>query len=324
MDNGVRLLRLLFLFLAIIGGGSVWVGTSHAVELAYKPAVGSRWISTLEMRETKTKGGQTVESTIVREKGEYRILRKLEKGYHISYTLKDGSIEGDTALAKLMTPLLKSLKGQSYTFETNEEGVPVRMPDVAKVTAIAIKAIDIVAQSKPEFSSVPQLKQFIAGLRSQYNAATPETGVQLFLSDMVFFTLVQGLPDVPVGEEQTYDDQVVNPMTGTIMSAKGSVKIASVDQSAGMATIEWKQTISPEDLRKATMEVVQKLVPNATQGSKEFAEILAQVKIDHLDKATYKIALADGVARRMDKTTVVKTQAGEKKKLVTMTMKPAK
>lgn len=128
---------------------------------------------------------------------------------------------------------------------------------------------------------------------------------------------------MPVGEVQTYDDKVINPITGTIMPAKGSVKIASVDQSAGMATVEWSQTIAPEELKKSMIEAVKRIVPNAAQGSKEFADALGQVKIDRLDKATYKVAIADGVVRRMDKTTVVKTQAGEKKTLLTMTMLPA-
>ena len=323
MNNYHRLLRPLLLLLAIMSAGIAWAGASHAIELAYKPAVGSRWVGTLEMRETKTKGGQAAESTIMREKGEYRILRKLDKGYHIAYTLQDGSIEGNTPLAKLMTPFVQSLKGQSYTFETNEEGVPIRMPDVAKVKAVTLKAFDAALQSLPELSSVPQMKQFFGGMRSQYSAATPETGAQLFLTNLLFFTLVQGLPDVPVGEVQTYDDKVINPITGTIMPAKGSVKIASVDQSAGMATVEWSQTIAPEELKKSMIEAVKRIVPNAAQGSKEFADALGQVKIDRLDKATYKVAIADGVVRRMDKTTVVKTQAGEKKTLLTMTMLPA-
>jgi hypothetical protein len=49
---------------------------------------------------------------------------------------------------------------------------------------------------------------------------------------------------------------------------------------------------------------------------------MAQLKIEHLDKATYKIALADGVVRRMDRTSVVKTQGGEKKTVITVTMHP--
>jgi hypothetical protein len=47
------------------------------------------------------------------------------------------------------------------------------------------------------------------------------------------------------------------------------------------------------------------------------------LKIEYLDKATYKIALADGVVRRMDRTSVVKEQGGEKKTAMTVTMNPA-
>jgi hypothetical protein len=321
MNHVRRLSRLpiLFAFVAATGG----ISAAENLDLPYRPAVGSRWIGTVETRETRTKG-QSAESAIVREKNEQVILSKLEKGYRVAYTIKDGSFEGNSPVIKLMTPVLESIKGLSFTFETDEGGAPVRIPDVAKLKAPVIKAIDIVAQSKPEFASVPQLKQFMDGLRAKYDGATPETGVQLFLDKQLGYSMVQGLTDMPVGEERSYDDEVAHPLTGTKMHAKGSVKITSIDRAAGLATIEWQQTILPEDLTKATLELVRRILPNADQGSKEFAGALAQMKIDHLDRATYKVALADGVVRRMEKTTVVKTQGGEKNTTVIMTLNPAK
>ena len=297
--------------------------TEKIANLPYKPAVGSRWIGTIEVRETTTKNGQIAESTVIRERGEYRIARKLDKGYHINYTLNHGSFEGTTPLTGLMAPLIESMKGLSLTFETDEAGTPVRIPDVAKLKAPVLKAIDIAAQSKPEFASVPQLKQFIEGLRSQFEGATPETGVALFLEKLLNYSAVQGLTNMPIGEEQRYDDEVVNPIIGAKMRAKGSFKIAAVDKATGLATIEWRQTILPEDLNQATLEFVKRVLPNAEQGSKDFLDAMAQLKIEHLDQAVYKVAVGDGVVRRMDKTTVIKTQGGEKKTVVIMTMNPA-
>ncbi len=80
--------------------------------------------------------------------------------------------------------------------------------------------LDIVAQSKPEFASPPQLKQFMDGLRAQYDGATPENGVQLFLDKLLSYSVVQGLTDMPVGEERSYDDEVAHPLTGTKMRAR--------------------------------------------------------------------------------------------------------
>jgi hypothetical protein len=297
--------------------------TEKIANLPYKPAVGSRWIGTIEVRETQTKNNQITESTVVRERGEYRIARKLDKGYHINYTLNHGSFEGNTPLTGLMAPLIESMKGQSLTFETDEAGTPVRIPDVAKLKALVIKAIDIVAQSKPEFASVPQLKQFIEALRAQYEGATEETGVALFLAELLNYSTVQGLTNMPIGQEQSYDEEVVNPIIGAKMRAKGSFKIAAVDKATGLATIEWRQTILPEDLNKATLEFVKRILPNAEQGSKDFLDALAQLKIDHIDQAVYKVSVGDGVVRRMDKTTVIKTQGSEKKTVVIMTMNPA-
>ena len=297
--------------------------TEKIANLPYRPAVGSRWIGTIEVRETQTKNSQIIESTVVRERGEYRIARKLDKGYHINYTINHGSFEGNTPLTGLMAPLIESMKGQSLTFETDEAGIPVRIPDVAKLKAVMIKAIDIVAQSKPEFASVPQMKQFIEGLRAQYEGATEETGVTLFLAELLNYSTVQGLTNMPIGQEQSYDDEVVNPIIGAKMRAKGSFKIAAVDKATGLATIEWRQTILPEDLNKATLEFVKRILPNAEQGSKDFLDTMAQLKIDHVDQAVYKISVGDGVVRRMDKTTVIKTQGSEKKTVVIMTMDPA-
>jgi hypothetical protein len=295
--------------------------TGHVVDLPYQPALKSRWIGTIEMHDTTTKAGRVAESIVARERGEYRIVQKLENDYRIDYTLLDGSVEGNTPLTQLLAPLIESTKGQSFTFETDDAGAPVRIPDVAKWKEFAVKAIDLMAESKPELASVPQLKQFIDGLRSQYDAATPESGVALFLDHYVRYSMVQGLRSMRIGQERTYDDEVVNPLIGVKMRAKGSFKVTSIDKNKGLATIEWRMAVLPEDLNKATLEFVKRFVPEE-QESKKFLDAVAQLKIDHLDKAIYKVALADGVVRRMDRTSVVKTQGAEKKSVMTVTMHP--
>jgi hypothetical protein len=135
--------------------------TESIVDLPYQPALNSRWVGTMETRDTTTKAGRNAESIVARERGEYRIVGKLENGYRINYTLRDGSVEGNTPLTQLLAPLIESTKGQSFIFETNETGTPVRITDVAKWKVLAVKAIDVVAESRPEFASVPQVKQFV-------------------------------------------------------------------------------------------------------------------------------------------------------------------
>ena len=293
------------------------------VDLPYRPDIGSRWIGTTESRETKTKAGRVLESTVLRDRGEYRIVEKLEKGYRVSYTLHDGSFDGDTPIVALMKPMIQSMKGQSYAYETDEDGTPTRVLDVDRLKALAIKAVDTMAQSKPEFSTVPQLKQLVDGMRSQFDAATPESGVDLFLEPVVRYSMVQGLTNVPLGEERSYDDVVVNPLIGSKMRAKGAFKVAAVDKAKGLATIEWRLTVLPEDLNKATREFVMRFVPEGADATK-LDEAMARMKMEHLDRATYKVALADGVVRRMDRTAVVKAQGVEQKTVVTMTLSPAR
>jgi O6-methylguanine-DNA--protein-cysteine methyltransferase len=293
------------------------------VDLPYRPAVGSRWIGTSETRQTKTKAGRAIESMTLRDRGEYRIIEKLEKGYRVSYTLHDGSIGGTTPLAELMKPLIQSMKGQSYAYETDDGGTPTRVIDLDRLKAVARKAVDLMAESKPEFTSVPQLKQFVDGMRSQFDAATPETGVDLFLEPVVRLSMVQGLTNVPLGEERSYDDLVTNPLTGAKMRARGSYKVAAVDKAKGLATIEWRLTVLPEDLSKATRDFVLQFMPEGADASK-LDEAMAQMKLEHIDRATYRIALADGVVRRMDRTAVVKAHDMENKTVVTMTLSPAR
>jgi hypothetical protein len=293
------------------------------VDLPYRPEVGSRWIGITESRETKLKAGRVVESTVLRDRGEYRIVEKLEKGYRVSYTLRDGSFDGDTPIAALMKPLIQSMKGQSYAYETDEDGTPTRVLDVDRLKALAIKAVDTMTQSKPEFSTVPQLKQFVDGMRSQFDGATPETGVDLFLEPVVRYTMVQGLTKATLGEERSYDDVVVNPLTGSKMRAKGALKVTAVDKSKGLATIEWRLAVLPEDLNKATREFVMRFLPEGTD-AKKLDDAMAQMRLEHADKATYKVALADGVVRRMDRTATVKAQGVEQKTVMTMTLSPAR
>jgi hypothetical protein len=304
--------------------GSIGKATvATMVDLPYRPAVGSRWTGTSETRETKVKAGRVVESMTVRDRGEYRVVEKLEKGYRVSYTLHDGSIGGNTPLAELMKPLIQSMKGQSYAYETDDGGTPTRLLDLERLKAVALKAVDLVAQGKPELSTAPQLKQFLDGMRSQFDSATQETGVDLFLEPVVRLSMVQGLTNVPLGEERSYDDVVTNPLTGAKMRAKGAYKVAAVDKAKGLATIEWRLTVLPEDLSKATRDFVMRFMPEGTDASK-LDEAMAHMKLEHLDRATYKIALADGVVRRMDRTAVVKAQDVENKTVVTMTLGPAR
>ena len=82
--------------------------TGSVVDLPYQPALNSRWIGTIEMRDTTTKAGRIAESIVARERGEYRIVQKLEHGYRIDYTLRDGSVEGNTPLTRLLAPLIET------------------------------------------------------------------------------------------------------------------------------------------------------------------------------------------------------------------------
>ena len=296
-------------------------GTEKIVDLPYRPEVGSRWTGTTETRVTMAKAGRPLKSTVMRDRGEYRIVEKLEKGYRVSYTLHDGSFHGDTPIAALTKPMIQSMKGQSYTYDTDEGGTPTRVLDVDRLKALAIQAMDTMAQSNPELGTLPQLKQLVDGMRAQFDAATPETGVDLFLDPVVRFSMVQGLTNVPLGEMRSYDDVVVSPLTGARMRAKGSFKIAAVDKAKGLATIEWRLTVLPEDL-EATRELLTPFLPEGADASKP-DEALAQMKMEYLDRATYTVALADGVVRRMDRTAVVKAQGVEKETVETMTLSPA-
>jgi len=159
-------------------------------------------------------------------------------------------------------------------------------------------------------------------MRSQFDAATPETGVDVFLEPVVRLSMVQGLTNLPLGEERRYDDVVTNPLTGSKMRASGSYKVAAIDKAKGLATIEWRLAVLPEDLNKATRDFVMRLLPEGTDAGK-VNEAMAQMKLEHIDRATYRIALADGVVRRMDRTAVVKAQDVENKTVVSMTLSPA-
>src|SRR5262245_13844291 len=59
-------LPILFAFVTATSG----ISSAENLNLPYRPAVGSRWIGTIETRETKTRG-QSADSTIVREKNEH-------------------------------------------------------------------------------------------------------------------------------------------------------------------------------------------------------------------------------------------------------------
>jgi len=107
------------------------------------------------------------------------------------------------------------------------------------------------------------------------------------------------------------------------MRASGSYKLAAIDKANGLATIEWRLTVLPEDLNKATRDFVMRLLPEGTDAGK-LDEAMAQMKLEHLDRATYRVALADGVVRRMDRTAVVKAQDIENKTVVSMTLSPAR
>ena len=96
-------------------------------------------------------------------------------------------------------------------------------------------------------------------------------------------------------------------------------RFESRKRQKGLATIEWRLTVLPEDLSKATRDFVLQFMPEGADASK-LDEAMAQMKLEHIDRATYRIALADGVVRRMDRTAVVKAHDMENKTVVTMTL----
>jgi hypothetical protein len=294
---------------------------AQTVDLPYKPAVGSRWIVTTVVKDTASRDGKA-QTTTIQGKNTVQIVSKSETGFQITSTSTEQSFDGNPQMKVMMEPFIKATQGLAVTFETDDAGIPTKVVNLDKLKEVLIPALDGLVKAMPP--STPDVAQAMQGMQAQYASATAEEAVQLFLGESVQFAMVQGLR-LTVGEELAYDDELTNPLVGSgTMPAKGFVKLASVDDRAGFAVIEWRQTIAPEDVTRFALETVTRLLPNQAQTDPQFQQALKSIQFDYSDKATYGIALADGTTRSMLRTTTITAPGMENVKTTTVSVEPMK
>lgn len=291
------------------------------VSAPYRPKVGSRWRLDQEVRKTKSKDGKVVEQTTVKEQTHVVVEATVAEGYRIKSKVVDASMQSNTPMAAIMGPVVESAKGMTLSYDTDGDGVPVRINNVDEIKALMRRAFDAIEQSKPEFKQVPQLAEMMRGIRSQYEGVDATTGATILLEEVQAVALVQGF-NLALGEERTYQTEVASLVGSGTMRANGRFRLTKVDNAKGLAFIEHRQTIDPEDLRRVVTGFIAKILPGEDAGSAKFNEAMAKLKIDRNEVAHYEVALADGVVRKMERTVLVTSGPGEQREVTVLTAKP--
>lgn len=309
----------------IAGSAACSAGTCAAetINLTYKPAIGSKWISHTELLEVRRQDGKEPDTLVVREKAECKIDSEFPGGFRTICTPVAGHVEGNNALNGVTSLLMKALEGTPVIIDTNARGVPVQIANIAEVKDKVIATIDSLLKDATTKPKSGDLVKLLTALRLRYDGMGPDTSTVELLNTMRMQTEVQGLGTVTVGEEMAFSASVSTPLTTDKVRAQNRVKVTSIDQKSGMAIVTWKQKIDEEEFARALTESVKRLKPDTSDESAALLASMAQSQLGVADSATYYIAVADGTVRYMERTEAVRGEDYSNVKKTTVSLQPA-
>jgi hypothetical protein len=116
-----------------------------------------------------------------------------------------------------------------------------------------------------------------------------------------YIGLGQGLA-LDRGRPLAYEGEQPNPVGGAPIRTRASYVLESVDRKGGRAVIAWKQTLDPESMRAAVLEIARPLLEKAAKPDEkaEVEKLMATLVIGRDDRCRFEIDVPTGLAAKVE------------------------
>lgn len=227
------------------------------VEPKFDPPVGSKWTINRELDVEKNSGGVLVGHTL-KETALLTIEAKTADGFIVTYTRQSSSYDGDAVGAAEQRIAFQAQQGLAIRVETDAAGKPLRIVNLAEVTAALKKALD----AEPVTTANPKAIAKIRELNERLLAVDDKLAAELYLDDLPTLALAQntGLKPGDIGKRVL---PVANAMSGGLTRTV-MMSIANADPATGRVRYLMTQTYDADAMRTLVAETVRQINPDSS------------------------------------------------------------
>lgn len=269
--------------LAVFGG----FGAS-AEPLPVRLKDGANWTLTVVHERETERGGARQTASLTSTS---RLVWKDGKGGPDTLTITPVSVSpgqgvaaGAESLARFQIPLV---------LEVDADLSPIRVVNMTELRASLDKMMQ---QVNPEAA---------AGMSGLLKSLSDDSLMAMATQDLGRLALVQN-SDMPLGDEQVYDDELPNPLGGSPIAAKGAVRLESFEPTSRRAVVTWRQAFDPTSAARSVAEAAPKLAAALSPERKtDLQTFMNGVSLERDDRCRYEIDTVSGLVARAECSSVI-------------------
>ena len=171
------------------------------------------------------------------------------------------------------------LLGVPVEFLASADGTPLRISDKDELLETVFNSSFFKSQDAEGLARVETL----------FNSMTEDVLAQIFLKIPTYMAICQGT-SLPLGEENSYQVEVPSPIGGEPADSVVTYELQDVNDSSGLAHIEYRMTLEPESARRMTVALLQQMGVGDDTTEQEFAGLM----IERNDSASCGVNVESG------------------------------
>ncbi len=263
----------------------------------------------------KTQPGKPVSETGARSSAEIEVVSASEESFVVAWThgetTFDGAGAGEDPLAKQMADLVKGLRVE---IEMDSEATITGVRNWKEIRDTMKKAVDVLFEGlNAKGMDADVLAKIRAQVAPLYAGKAQIAQNCTRDAQRYFMVLGYGFED---GKPVEYDDKLPNPLGGEPFPCKARYSLRGVDRKTGIATVDFRQVIPPEDalriMEKTVKDMAERMGKPVPDG-----EGLKSFSIE--DTAEFRVELATGWIESLTHTRATKAGGASQDDIVTFT-----
>ena len=257
------------------------------VELPFDPEVGDRIRLVMAKERVKIQGGERSSPGRSEVLVDLEVLERSEQAYVIRWSYGKTSFSSPQAAPNLLVEKMAGLtEGLQLDLQTDSWGSVLGLRNKADVLSTYQAAVEVMFGALAEAGvSAADIERVEAGLAGAF---TPEAiEIMVLREPSLFFAPSGGVFQLATPND--YEDLLPNPLGGAPIPSKAYMMFKEVDADAGLAVIEWKQSIDPVKGRAVLLETLRQIAKRTNSPEPTEAD-LPTLEIEDLALFTYDTA----------------------------------
>jgi hypothetical protein len=270
----------------------------------------------LQKSQEQSQDGSPAEPTLSRTEFSIKVAKAAATGHTLELIYGGTTVTGSEAdKSPLLQPLSDLSRGLKVVLNVDPKG-GVKLANWRELRTGYADAIQQLAANPPVTGMTDEdLAKLFSNLKASLSTEAQISGAATRDIQLLFIPLGKTFD---TNKEVIYGARVPNPLGGRELPTYASFQVKSID--GGIATIHWKQSLAPEETKRAMEDAIKSLERKTGKPVPE-ADALKDMKIS--DAAMFKVETDSGWVISAKHGRMVRIGQGYQKETTSIQRKPA-